>query len=86
MAEILLVQPLFLSKSPDERAANSPYFPLGFLYLAAYVREKGRRVAIFDGTFQEDETSFARALRDESPDIGGIAALLPTRHPQTSAS
>lgn len=79
MAKILLVHPLFLSKSPDERAANSPYFPLGLLYLAAYVREKGHHVAIFDGTFQEGETAFARALREESPDIVGIAALLPTR-------
>lgn len=80
MAKILLVHPLFLSKSPDERAANSPYFPLGLLYLAAYVREQGHRVAIFDGTFQEDETAFARALQEESPDIVGIAALLPTRN------
>lgn len=79
MAKILLVHPLFLSKSPDERAANSPYFPLGLLYLAAYVREQGHQVALFDGTFQEDETAFAQSLQDEGPDIVGIAALLPTR-------
>lgn len=79
MAKILLAHPLFLSKSPDERAANSPYFPLGLLYLAAYVREQEHQVALFDGTFQEDETAFARALQDEAPDIVGIAALLPTR-------
>lgn len=84
MAKILLVHPLFLSKSPDERAANSPYFPLGLLYLAAYVREQGHQVALFDGTFQEDETAFAQALQDEAQAgqgtaIVGIAALLPTR-------
>lgn len=79
MAKILLAHPLFLSKSPDERAANSPYFPLGLLYLAAYVREQEHQVALFDGTFQEDETAFAQALQDEAPDIVGITALLPTR-------
>ena len=79
MTKILFAHPLFLSKSPDERAAGSPYFPLGLLYLAAYVREQGHQVALFDGTFQEDETAFARALAQEAPDVVGIAALLPTR-------
>ena len=79
MTKILFAHPLFLSKSPDERAAGSPYFPLGLLYLAAYVREQGHQVALFDGTFQENETAFARALAREAPDVVGIAALLPTR-------
>ena len=79
MAKILFAHPLFLSKSPDEQAANSPYFPLGLLYLAGYVREQGHEVAIFDGTFAVDESEFAAALQREAPDIVGISALQPTR-------
>ncbi len=79
MASVLLVHPLFLSKSPAEQASSSPYFPLGLLYLAAYVREAGHQVAIFDGTFEADESAFAERLAAESPDIVGISAVLPTR-------
>ncbi len=77
MAKILLSHPLFLSQSPDEQAANSPYFPLGLLYLAGYVREHNHQVAIFDGTFETDESAFARALQTERPDMVGISVLLP---------
>lgn len=79
MAKILFAHPLFLSKSPAEQASASPYFPLGLLYLAAYVRERGHDVAIFDGTFEDDESAFARVLVSEAPDVVGISALLPTR-------
>lgn len=79
MAKILFCHPLFLSKSPDEQAASSPYFPLGLLYLAGYVREQGHEVAMFDATFAEDESSFAAALRREDPHFVGISALQPTR-------
>ena len=71
--------PLFLSKSPAELASASPYFPLGLLYLAGYVRETGHDVAVFDGTFEADESSFAEALEREQPDAVGVSALLPTR-------
>ena len=60
-------------------ASASPYFPLGLLYLAAYVRDRGHDVAIFDGTFEENESAFARALVSEDPDVVGISAVLPTR-------
>lgn len=79
MAKLLLCHPLFLSKSPDEQASGSPYFPLGLLYLAAYVRENDHDVAVFDGTFQQDESAFASALQSEKPDVVGISTLLPTK-------
>lgn len=79
MAKLLLCHPVFLSLSPEEQASASPYFPLGLLYLASYVRDNGHEVAIFDGTFEADETSFARRLAAEEPDAVGIAALLPNR-------
>ena len=79
MAKILLTHPLFLSKSPAERASASPYFPLGLLYLAGYVRDAGHEVAIFDGTFAHDESAFVEALEIEQPGVVGISALSPTR-------
>ena len=79
MAKILLCHPLFLSQSPDEQAAGSPYFPLGLLYLAGYVRQHEHEVAIFDGTFEEDERAFVRVLQTEAPQAVGISALLPTK-------
>lgn len=79
MAKILLAHPLFLSKSPAEQAASSPYFPLGLLYLASYIRANGHEVAVFDGTFEADESAFAERLAAEKPAAVGISALLPTR-------
>lgn len=79
MASILFAHPLFLAKNADEQALSSPYFPLGLLYLAGYVREQGHEVAIFDGTFAPDESAFADSLAEHQPDLVGISALLPTR-------
>lgn len=76
---MLLAHPLFLSKSPDENDLSSPYFPLGLLYLAGYLRQRGHEVAVFDGTFCADEADFETALDDHAPDIVGISALQPTR-------
>jgi radical SAM superfamily enzyme YgiQ (UPF0313 family) len=79
VANILLCNPLFLSQSVEERAVSSPYFPLGLLYLAAYIRERGHQVSIFDGTFAAGEVDFVEALREIGPDIVGITALMPTK-------
>lgn len=79
MAKLLLAHPLFLAESPEERASSSPYFPLGLLYLASYVRESGHEVAVFDGTFAPDRTAFDEALDREEPDVVGLSCLLPTR-------
>ncbi len=79
MASILFAHPLFLAKNAEEQASSSPYFPLGLLYLAGYVREQGHEVAIFDGTFAPDESAFVESLAQHQPDLVGISALLPTR-------
>ena len=79
MAKILLCNPLFLSQSPEEQAVKSPYFPLGLLYLAGFLRERNHNAAIFDGTFEADESAFARALARELPEVVGITALLPAK-------
>jgi radical SAM superfamily enzyme YgiQ (UPF0313 family) len=79
MAKILLGNPLFLSQSREEQALKSPYFPLGLLYLAGFLRKQGQTVSIFDGTFEPDESAFERTLQVEAPEVVGITALLPTK-------
>jgi anaerobic magnesium-protoporphyrin IX monomethyl ester cyclase len=77
--DLLLANPLFLSQNEAERELMSPYFPLGLLYLAAYVREHGYNVAVFDGTFAKDKTAFDQALQGQQPCVVGVSAVLPNR-------
>ncbi|MEO1063789.1 MAG: cobalamin-dependent protein [Actinomycetota bacterium] len=79
MARILLAHPLFLAESEAEREAASPYFPLGLLSIAAYVRERGHEVEVFDGTFAEGPSAFLPVLAARRPDVVGISAVLPSR-------
>ena len=79
MAGLLLAHPVFLAQHEAEREAASPYFPLGILYLASYVRENGHDVSVFDGTFADGEEAFVQALAEHQPDIVGIAALITSR-------
>ena len=79
MASITFAHPLFLAHNADEAAASSPYFPLGLLYLASYVRDHGHDVTIFDGTFQTDESAFVSHLRTHRPDVVGLSALVTSR-------
>jgi len=77
--DLLLANPLFLSQNEAERELMSPYFPLGLLYLAAYVRDRGYSVAVFDGTFAKDESAFADALQRHQPRVVGLSVVLPNR-------
>lgn len=79
MARIALAHPLILADSATEESASSPYFPLGLLYLAGYVRDHGHEVTVYDGTFQVDESSFVEHLRVHSPDLVGISAVVTNR-------
>ena len=79
MASLTLVHPLFLAHDEAERSQSSPYFPLGLLYLAGYVRERGHTVTIFDGTFEPDESAFDAHLASTRPDVVGISALISTK-------
>jgi radical SAM superfamily enzyme YgiQ (UPF0313 family) len=78
MARILLCNPVFLSQL-DAVEASSPYFPLGLLYLAAYVRERGHEVSLFDGTFHPGPDAFVDHPDLDRADLVGISALLPSR-------
>jgi len=77
--DILLVHPVFLSLDRAERELMSPYFPLGLLYLAAFLRQRGFQVGIFDGTFQDGPQDFAAALEALRPRAIGIGVLRPNQ-------
>lgn len=77
--DILLVNPVFLSQDEAERDLKTPYFPLGLLYLASFLRSKGIDVAVFDGTFAEGAEAFSAVLEDRSPRVVGITAVQPNR-------
>lgn len=77
--DILLVNPVFLSQNEAEKELMNPYFPLGLLYLAAFIREKGFSVEIFDGTFLDGAKDFDNALARLSPKVVGITAVKPNR-------
>ena len=77
--DILLVHPVFLSLNQAERELMSPYFPLGLLYLAAFLRERGLRVDVFDGTFLDGPEDFAAALRSQGPKAVGFGVVGPNR-------
>jgi radical SAM superfamily enzyme YgiQ (UPF0313 family) len=75
--DILLVNPVFLNQNDAERELMSPYFPLGLLYLAAFLRQQGFHAEIFDGTFMHGNQDFIDALGKHEPGIVGITAVKP---------
>lgn len=77
--DILLTNALFLNQDEAERELMTPYFPLGLLYLAAYLRERDFSVEMFDGTFAAGEAAFAETLERYHPRVVGLTALQPTR-------
>ena len=77
--DILLVNPVFLSQNEAERELMSPYFPLGLLYLGAYLRERGFSTEIFDGTFATDIKDFKDTLDRHNPKLVGITVVQPNR-------
>ena len=79
ITDILLVNPVFLSLDRAERELATPYFPLGLLYLAAFVRQNKYAVEMFDGTFEPSQAGFTQALADHRPRVVGITAVSPNR-------
>ena len=67
MTDILLGQSYFLRFDPKLWAAMQPYPPLGTLYAASYLRERGYDVALFDAMLAESEEEWAAALDRARP-------------------
>ncbi len=74
-ADILLANTYFLNRDLTELRNMKPYAPLGILYLAAYVRQQGYRVQVYDNTFRPDEQAFFRALEESGARIVGFHSM-----------
>jgi anaerobic magnesium-protoporphyrin IX monomethyl ester cyclase len=67
MTQILFGQSYYLRFDPKLWDAMQPYPPLGTLYAASYVRERGYDVALFDAMLAESEDEWAEALDLHKP-------------------
>jgi radical SAM superfamily enzyme YgiQ (UPF0313 family) len=65
--DVLFGQSYYLRFDPKLWAAMQPYPPLGTLYAAAYLRERGYTVALFDAMLAESEAGWAAALDQHRP-------------------
>lgn len=71
-ADVLLGEAYYLRFDPKLFEAQQPYPPLGTLYAAAYLRQEGHHVAVFDAMLAESETEWADALDREQPRVAVI--------------
>ena len=67
MTQVLFGQSYYLRFDPKLYAAMQPYPPLGTLYAASYLRERGYSVALFDAMLAQSETEWEHALDQYTP-------------------
>lgn len=67
MSDILFGQSYYLRFDPKLWAAMQPYPPLGTLYAASYMRQRGYNVALFDAMLAESEQDWHAALIKYQP-------------------
>lgn len=67
MSEILLGQSYFMRFDHKLWQAMQPYPPLGSLYAASYLRQRGYPVALFDAMLAESESEWEQALEHHNP-------------------
>ncbi|GAB4164014.1 MAG: radical SAM protein [Candidatus Promineifilaceae bacterium] len=68
MTRLLFGQAYYLRFDPKLWAAMQPYPPLGALYAASFMRQRGCHIALFDAMLAESETEWGAALDREKPD------------------
>ena len=67
MSDILFGQSYYLRFDPKLWDAMQPYPPLGTLYAASYLRQRGYDVALFDAMLAESEAEWGQALDEHHP-------------------
>jgi anaerobic magnesium-protoporphyrin IX monomethyl ester cyclase len=72
MTKILFGQSYYLRFDPKLWGAMQPYPPLGTLYAASYIRERGYDVALFDAMLAESEEAWAKSLDEHKPQYAVI--------------
>ena len=69
MKKILFSHSYFLQFDPKQLATGQPYAPLGTLYAAAFMRQHGYPVALFDCMFAKSPDAVIPFIEKERPDI-----------------
>src|SRR5690348_5414143 len=72
MADLLLGQAYYLRFDPKLFQAQQPYAPLGTLYAASYLRERGHSVELFDAMLAESVGEWGDALETQRPRLAAI--------------
>lgn len=72
----LLVFPYLLSDDPTQRHAQSPFPPLGLMYVGASLRNAGFNVKILDCTFMTSMTEAEEAVRNSDAHYIGIHSMI----------
>ena len=72
MADVLLGQAYYLRFDPKLFQAQQPYAPLGTLYAASYLRQRGHAVALFDAMLAQSVGEWQDALNRRQPRIAAI--------------
>ncbi len=69
MKKILITHSYFLRFDPKQWAGGKPYAPLGTLYAAAVLKEKGYKVSFFDTMFSAGPEEIRPVILSGRPDI-----------------
>jgi radical SAM superfamily enzyme YgiQ (UPF0313 family) len=69
MKKILFTHSYFLRFDPKQWATGQPYAPIGTLYAASLMREKGYEVSFFDTMFATSPEEVIPALNKHHPDL-----------------
>jgi anaerobic magnesium-protoporphyrin IX monomethyl ester cyclase len=72
MSEILIGQSYYLRFDPKLWQAMQPYPPLGAMYAASFVRQRGYEVGFFDAMLAASEREWQEALGRERPHVAVI--------------
>src|SRR5436305_11558878 len=72
MSRVLFGQSYYLRFDSKLWEAMQPYPPLGTLYAASYIRERGHDVSLFDAMLAESEDECADALDLHKPEFAVI--------------
>ncbi|HEX6303382.1 MAG TPA: radical SAM protein [Anaerolineales bacterium] len=72
MTDILFGQSYYLRFDPKLWEAMQPYPPLGTLYAASYMRQRGYQVAIFDAMLAASEEEWDQSLHRHMPQFAVI--------------
>jgi anaerobic magnesium-protoporphyrin IX monomethyl ester cyclase len=75
---VLLTHGYFLAEDAKEQQLMRPYPPLGILYLAAYLDERGIAATVFDTTFAS-RSALEKHLVANRPEVVGIYTNLMTK-------